>query len=63
MEYLMSLGWRFEFFQNKLGSYTAIAKKNGKEIITDDFELWPLQVAIVAKVEEYEAHTRNKESQ
>lgn len=54
MEYLMSLGWRFEFFQNKLDSYTAIARKGNEEIIIDNFHLWPLQVDIVAKVEEFE---------
>lgn len=54
MEYLMSLGWRFEFFQNRLGSYTAIATRFSKEIVTDEFSVWPLQVAIVAKVEEFE---------
>lgn len=54
MKELMLKGWRFELFQNGLGSFTAIATKDDVEIVTDEFEWWPLICAIVAKVEESE---------
>ena len=46
----MNQGWRFKLFMNKLGSYTAIATKGKKKIITDEFTWWNLIVAIVEKV-------------
>ena len=49
MEELMAKGWQFEFFQNKLDSYTCIASKGKVEISCDGFQWWPLICDIVAK--------------
>ena len=51
MNKLMRQGWRFQFYANELGTYTAIATKDNQEIITDEFGWWPLIEAIVTKVE------------
>jgi len=32
---LMNSGWKFNFFANDLGSFTAIATKEGTEVVTD----------------------------
>jgi len=54
IEELMQNGWRFEFFANKLGSYTVIARKDDVEIVVDAFGWWPAVTAIVSKVDLFE---------
>ena len=54
MEELMARGWRFEFFGNKLDSYTCIARKGKTEVVCDNFHWWALVCDIVAKCDELE---------
>lgn len=54
MEKLMSQGWRFELFQNKLDSYTCIARKGEIEISCDNFNWWSLINDIVAECDTHE---------
>jgi hypothetical protein len=49
MEKLIYQDWHFEFFKNKLGTITCIAKKGKTEIIRDNFSWWPLINDIVAE--------------
>ena len=54
MEELMTKGWRFEFFQNQLDTFSCVAKKGEHEIIIcDNFHWWALITDIVAKCDEY----------
>lgn len=57
MEKLMAKGWRFEFYQNKLDSYTCVARKGEVEIICDNFQWWPLICDIVAACDNMETPT------
>ena len=54
MEKLMSQGWRFELFQNKLDTYSCIARKGDQEIAMDNFRWWPLINDIVAACDKAE---------
>ena len=53
----MAKGWRFEFYQNKLDSYTCVARKGEVEIICDNFQWWPLICDIVAACDNMETPT------
>jgi hypothetical protein len=58
MKELMSTGWSFKFFGNKLDTCTCIAKKGNFKITCDNFEWWALVNDIVAKCDKYEEQTR-----
>lgn len=58
MTELMAKGWRFEMFQNELGTYTAIARKGKVEVTADDFSWWAMIASIVEKTEGAEKENR-----
>ena len=54
MEKLMHQGWKFEFYSNKLDTYTCCAKKGTTKIVRDNFNWWPLVCDIVAECDKVE---------
>jgi hypothetical protein len=54
MEELMATGWKFEFFQNKLDTYTCVATKGETEVTCDNFHWWALVCDIVAECDNIE---------
>ena len=54
MEELMTKGWRFEFFQNQLDTFSCVATKGKIEVTCDHFHWWALITDIVAKCDEFE---------
>jgi hypothetical protein len=57
MEELMHTGWRFEFFLNKLETYTCIARKGDIEVSCDGFQWWNLICDIVEECDKFEETT------
>ena len=47
---LLDNGWKVQIFKNALGSYTGVAKRYGKKIITDHFTVDELMTALADKV-------------